>query len=282
MTTTAMSLVMPWLVSSADKGTFSCCNRRLKSRASSRDPELVVVDKANGGCKSNAVNAGINAASGTLVLIIDADTVLEADALSRAVLPFLEDPVTVAVGGNIGLTNGCRIAQGRIADIALPRSWFARFQIVEYMRSFLLFRLACASQNAVVLISGAFGLFRRDAVIAVGGPASALQHDSRSPSDVQRRLAEGYGIDLESRPHRHASTSATGQSTTSASSAVATAIRWWLASTATLRNDGIVTYSTPGGWLRAVPVSALITPAPLDNQVDRRMLRLSVRRKAHS
>ena len=136
---------------------------------STSEPDLVVVDKENGRCKADAANAGINAASGVLVLVIDADTVLAADALSRAVLPFLEDPVTVAVGGSVAIANGCHIEHGRIVDVALPRSWFARFQVVEYMRSFLLFRLACASQNAVVIISGAFGLFRRDAMIAVGG-----------------------------------------------------------------------------------------------------------------
>ena len=153
-----------------------------------REPDLVVVDKANGGSKSDAVNAGINAASGILVLIIDADTVLEADALSRAVLPFLEDPATVAVGANVAIANGCRIEEGRITGIALPRSWLARFQVVEYMRAFLLFRLACASQNAVVIISGAFGLFRRDAVIAVGG------YD---------RTAIGEDMDLTIRLQRH-------------------------------------------------------------------------------
>lgn len=134
-----------------------------------REPGLVVIDKENGRCKSDASNAGINAASGVLVLVIDADTVLEPDALSRAVLPFLEDPTTVAVGGNIAIVNGSRIEHGRVAEVSLPRSWLARFQIVEYMRAFLLFRLACASVNGVLLISGAFGLFRRDAVIAVGG-----------------------------------------------------------------------------------------------------------------
>lgn len=133
------------------------------------DPLLVVVDKVNGGSKSDAVNAGFNAASGTLVLSIDADTLLEPDALNRAVIPFLEDSSTVAVGGNIAISNGCRIENGRITAVALPRSWLARFQIVEYMRAFLLFRLACAAANGVVLISGAFGLFRRDAVIAIGG-----------------------------------------------------------------------------------------------------------------
>jgi cellulose synthase/poly-beta-1,6-N-acetylglucosamine synthase-like glycosyltransferase len=133
------------------------------------EPDLVVIDKHNGGSKADAANAGINAASGVLVLVIDADTILDADALGRAVLPFLEDPATVAVGGNVGIANGCRIEHGRVTGVTLPRSWLARFQIIEYMRAFLLFRLACASQNAVVLISGAFGLFRRDAVIAVGG-----------------------------------------------------------------------------------------------------------------
>jgi len=133
------------------------------------EPALVVIDKENGGCKADAANAGINAASGVLVLVIDADTVLEPDALSRAVLPFLDDPTTVAVGGYVAIANGCRIEHGRVTDVALPRSWLARFQIVEYMRSFLLFRLACASHNGVTVISGAFGLFRRDAAIEVGG-----------------------------------------------------------------------------------------------------------------
>jgi cellulose synthase/poly-beta-1,6-N-acetylglucosamine synthase-like glycosyltransferase len=152
------------------------------------DPELIVIDKQNGGSKADAANAGINAASGVLVLIIDADTMLEPDALGRAVVPFLEDPAMVAVGGNVGLANGCRIERGRVVDVALPASWVARFQIVEYMRAFLLFRLASASQNAVILISGAFGLFRRDAVIAVGG------YD---------RTAIGEDIDLTIRLQRH-------------------------------------------------------------------------------
>ena len=75
--------------------------------------------------------------------------------------------------------------------MALPCSWLARFQIVEYMRSFLLFRLACASQNAVVLISGAFGLFRRDAVIAIGGfDATAIGEDMDPTVRLQRYFRE--------------------------------------------------------------------------------------------
>lgn len=152
------------------------------------EPDLVVVDKDNGGCKADASNAGINAASGRLVLVIDADTVLEPEALNDAVLSFLEDPFTVAVGAYVAIANGCRIERGRVAGVSLPRSWLARFQIVEYMRAFLLFRLACAFGNGLLILSGAFGLFSRDAVIAVGG---------FDPTAI------GEDMDLTIRLHRH-------------------------------------------------------------------------------
>jgi len=152
------------------------------------EPSLVVVDKENGGCKADASNAGINAASGKYVLIIDADTVLESDALTRAILPFLDDSTTIAVGATVAIVNGCAIDHGRLAAVALPGSWFARWQIVEYMRAFFLFRMACAASNFLLILSGAFGAFRRDAVIAVGG------YD---------RTAIGEDMDLTLRLHRH-------------------------------------------------------------------------------
>ena len=155
---------------------------------SATEPALVVVDKENGGCKADASNAGINAASGAYVLIIDADTVLEPDALTRAVLPFLDDPSTIAVGATVAIVNGCAVDHGRLTSVALPRSWFARWQIVEYMRAFFLFRMACAASNSLLILSGAFGAFRRDAVIAVGG------YD---------RTAIGEDMDLTLRLHRH-------------------------------------------------------------------------------
>jgi cellulose synthase/poly-beta-1,6-N-acetylglucosamine synthase-like glycosyltransferase len=174
------------------------------------EPSLIVIDKENGGSKADAANAGINAASGIGVLVMDADTVLEPDAISRALLPFIEDPATIAVGGNIGIANGCRIEHGRLTAIALPRSWFARFQVVEYMRSFLLFRLACAAANGVVLISGAFGLFRRDAVIAVGGfDPTAIGEDMDLTIRIQRHSrARGLPIRISFDPNPLAATQA--------------------------------------------------------------------------
>jgi cellulose synthase/poly-beta-1,6-N-acetylglucosamine synthase-like glycosyltransferase len=168
------------------------------------EPSLVVIDKEPGGCKADAANAGINAAAGGLVLVIDADTVLEPDALSRAVLPFLENPATVGVGGYVAIANGCRIEGGRVTGVALPRSWLARFQIVEYMRSFLLFRMFCASQNAIVIVSGAFGLFLREAVIAVGGyDTTAIGEDMDLTVRLQkfyRARRQPFRIAFEPRP----------------------------------------------------------------------------------
>jgi cellulose synthase/poly-beta-1,6-N-acetylglucosamine synthase-like glycosyltransferase len=154
-------------------------------------PSLVVVDKENGGCKADAANAGINVASGELILIIDADTVLDQDALRGAVLSVLEDPDTVAVGVYVAIANGCRIQDGRIVAVGLPRNWLARFQVIEYMRAFLMFRLASAFRNGLLILSGAFGLFRRDAVIAVGGfDRSSIGEDIDLTFRLQRHYRE--------------------------------------------------------------------------------------------
>jgi cellulose synthase/poly-beta-1,6-N-acetylglucosamine synthase-like glycosyltransferase len=136
-------------------------------------PDLVVIDKANGG-KADAINAGINAARHPLVCVIDADSILEPEALMRAALPFVESPDTLATGGIIRIVNDCKVEAGRVTRIGMPSSWLARFQVVEYLRAFLSGRVAMSAANALLIISGAFGLFRRDAVIEVGG----FRHDT--------------------------------------------------------------------------------------------------------
>jgi cellulose synthase/poly-beta-1,6-N-acetylglucosamine synthase-like glycosyltransferase len=131
-------------------------------------PDLVVIDKVNGG-KADAINAGINAARHDLVCVIDADSLLEELALVRAVLPFIEDPSTVAMGGIIRIVNGCDVDAGRVTAVRLPTDWLARFQVVEYLRAFLSGRVAMSAMNCLLIVSGAFGLFRRSAVVQVGG-----------------------------------------------------------------------------------------------------------------
>ncbi|MEF8794392.1 glycosyltransferase family 2 protein [Thiohalorhabdus sp.] len=132
-------------------------------------PRLLVADKANGG-KADALNAGINLSRMPLFCSVDADSLLENDALLRAVQPFMDDPDrVVAVGGTIRVVNGCGVRLGRVFKVGLPRSWLARFQINEYLRSFLVSRLAWSEWGAVMLIAGAFGIFRRNVAIEAGG-----------------------------------------------------------------------------------------------------------------
>ncbi|WP_324260447.1 glycosyltransferase [Altererythrobacter sp. H2] len=137
--------------------------------ASSRLPRLLVVDKENGG-KADALNAGINCSRTALFCAIDADSILESDALLRVVRPFIDEPdLTIAAGGTIRIANGCKVDSGRISDIKLPRNFLALVQIVEYLRAFLMARVGLAKMQALTVISGAFGLFRRRQVVEVGG-----------------------------------------------------------------------------------------------------------------
>jgi len=130
---------------------------------------LVVVDKLNGG-KADAQNAGINVCRAPIFCVIDADSILEPDALMRVVQPFIDDPErTIAVGGTIRIANGSRIESGRVKEVHLPKRLLPLFQVVEYLRAFLLARLAWSRINTLMLVSGAFGIFRRAEVVAVKG-----------------------------------------------------------------------------------------------------------------
>lgn len=166
---------------------------------SPRFPKLVVVDKENGG-KADALNAGINLARMPLFCAIDADSLLETDSLLRAVQPLTEDPANVlAVGGTIRIVNGCTVRDGRVAEIALPRRPLPMFQIVEYLRAFLMARLAWSRLDALMLISGAFGIFRRNAAIAVGGYSHGTVGEDIEIIVKIHRLIHEKGIDGEVR-----------------------------------------------------------------------------------
>ena len=71
----------------------------------------------------------------------------------------------VAAGGAIRPVNGSRVVSGRIVRVQMPKPWLARIQVVEYLRAFLLGRTGWSRFGALILISGAFGLFRRDVIV---------------------------------------------------------------------------------------------------------------------
>jgi cellulose synthase/poly-beta-1,6-N-acetylglucosamine synthase-like glycosyltransferase len=133
---------------------------------------LVVVDKINGG-KADALNAGLNLAWYPLFCAIDADSILESDALLRLVRPFLEAPgITIAAGGVVRVANGCEVNGGRVRKVRLVRRPLPLIQIVEYLRAFLFGRMGWSSGNSVLVISGAFGLFDKRTAVLAGGYAT--------------------------------------------------------------------------------------------------------------
>ncbi|MFQ6678478.1 MAG: glycosyltransferase [Fidelibacterota bacterium] len=135
---------------------------------SRRYPNIWVIDKENGG-KSDALNTGIRFCRTPLFCAMDADTLLERDALVRVVRPFLENDSTVATGGIIRIVNGCTIKDGVIVDIRLPKNILAKIQVLEYLRAFLAGRMGWEAIQSTLIISGAFGIFKRATVVEAGG-----------------------------------------------------------------------------------------------------------------
>lgn len=137
--------------------------------ASPLEPRLTVIDKENGGGKADALNAGLRFARTPLFCAIDADTILDQDALSRIVWEFETHPDTVAAGGIVRVINGSSVEGGRITKVSMPGSWLPSLQVLEYLRAFLGGRIAWSRLRMLLIISGAFGLFRRDVVVEAGG-----------------------------------------------------------------------------------------------------------------
>lgn len=136
--------------------------------ASRLDDRVMLIDKANGG-KADSLNAGINYASYPLVCSLDADTILDPEALARLVWEFQADEDTVATGGIVRIINGSILEGGRLTHVQTPSNLLANIQIVEYLRAFLGGRIGWSRAKALIIISGAFGLFRRDALVQAGG-----------------------------------------------------------------------------------------------------------------
>jgi len=150
--------------------------------------DITVIDKENGG-RADALNAGINAARYPYALCTDADVILDANCLVGAMRRVVEDRQrTIAVGGNIRPLNGSRVELGHLIKAGVPKKLVPRMQVLEYLRTFLASRPAWSRMEALPLVSGAFGVWKRSAVIAVGGFSSGHM---------------GEDMDLTMRLHRH-------------------------------------------------------------------------------
>jgi cellulose synthase/poly-beta-1,6-N-acetylglucosamine synthase-like glycosyltransferase len=132
--------------------------------------KLIVVDKMNGG-KADALNTGINVASNKYLVCIDVDCILEQDAMLKLIKPFLEETNkrVIATGGVIRIANSCEVVNGKLVKVHLPQQLLPRMQTLEYIRAFLLGRMAWSRMNGLLIISGAFGAFDREIAIKAGG-----------------------------------------------------------------------------------------------------------------
>ena len=158
---------------------------------------MVVVDKENGG-KADSLNCGLNVAKYPLFCGIDADTLILPDALLKLATPFIEDPSrTIVSGGTIRVANNCQVEGGQVVEVHLPQNIWARFQVVEYLRAFLFGRIGWNVIGGTFIISGAFGLFRRDVVIQAGG----YLHNSVG-EDMELIVRLHHQMRLKKRPYR--------------------------------------------------------------------------------
>jgi cellulose synthase/poly-beta-1,6-N-acetylglucosamine synthase-like glycosyltransferase len=157
-------------------------------RMSRRHPGLMVVSKENGG-KADALNCGLNFSRYPYVCAVDGDALLETEALLRVMTPIIDDPRVVAAGGIVRIANGCEVASGKVVNVRLPRRPLPTLQVVEYLRAFLVGRVGWSALGALLIISGAFGVFKRSVVIDVGGyETDTVGEDMELVVRMHRRL----------------------------------------------------------------------------------------------
>ena len=157
--------------------------------------KLIIVDKENGG-KADALNVGINIASNNYLICIDVDCILEQDALLKMIKPFMEqtDARVIASGGVIRVANSCEVKDGRLMKVRLPEAYLPKMQALEYIRAFILGRMAWSRLNGLMLISGAFGAFDREIVIRCGGYNHNTVGEDMELVVRMRRYMEEQGV----------------------------------------------------------------------------------------
>lgn len=140
----------------------------IESVYASVDKKLIFIDKQNGG-KADAINAGILTARGKYICTIDADSILDREALTRVIEPLERDPAVFVSGGQLALSNNLVIKGNRVVSARMPRNIWVHWQILEYISTFMVARISLSRINALLIMSGAFSVFRKEDLLATGG-----------------------------------------------------------------------------------------------------------------
>lgn len=158
---------------------------------SSTVQNLTVIDKVNGG-KADALNVGINSCKYPLFTAIDADSILEKDSLLKVVRPFIDNPDEVVVtGGIVRILNGSKVENGFIQEVFLSKTSLVILQTVEYLRAFLFGRMGWSELNSILIVSGAFGVFKKEVIINIGGyTADTIGEDMELIMKVHKQMRQ--------------------------------------------------------------------------------------------
>ncbi|MBR1809318.1 MAG: glycosyltransferase family 2 protein [Paludibacteraceae bacterium] len=158
---------------------------------------LTVVDKVNGGTKADAVNAGLNVLRTPYFINTDVDCILARDAIKHCIFPILQDESIIAVSGTMSMSNGSISENGQLVEIRPSNHPIPLFQDLEYKRSFLVGKMGWSQINAMNNVSGGYGLFNSEVVLAAGGyDSSSFAEDM----DIITRMM-GYCCE-QKRPYR--------------------------------------------------------------------------------
>lgn len=150
------------------KDEFELITKPIRGIFSSEDGRLLVIDKVNGG-KADSINAGINFAEGAYICTIDADSILDSKALKEVVRPFLLDPRTMVSGGQLAASNDMVLQHNQVVSSTHPSNIWVQWQIIEYIKSFMISRVGLSRINALLIMSGAFSMYKKTDLQAIGG-----------------------------------------------------------------------------------------------------------------
>ncbi len=161
------------LIKSKREYTMKIPTKEVKAIYESSNPafsKLIVVDKFNGG-KADALNVGLNISSNPYLVCIDVDCIMDKDVLLKLAKPYMEqsDKKVIATGGVVRIANSCIIKSGKLVEVKAPGNFLARVQVIEYLRAFILGRMAWSKLDGLLIISGAFGMFDREVAVNCGG-----------------------------------------------------------------------------------------------------------------
>ena len=131
---------------------------------------VTVIRKYAGTKKAGAVNAGMNLAKYNYICPIDADTILEPDSILKVMAHVAKDPERIiGIGSYFGLSNGLKIKDGRVIEKSFSYNPFIAYQNLEYIHSFIGKRIGWSKFNAMPIVAGGFGIWRRDVIYELGG-----------------------------------------------------------------------------------------------------------------